>query len=497
MKKYFLPFMIVTSAYAGKPVFKVTPNVTGQPQLIAGQLGTYIYQITNNAPYTLNNIGVIHLPPGVSLVSKAGEQYCTFPLNLKSQTNCLIKLKVDSTKVKARINGGPQVCFSATKPVYCSQPAKGEQLATEILAGPVPSSCDANYANFNHELSNNFDTTPVDPGWGPARKHLSLSPSNPNLTRCPTTDRNNSNSITWMRKRALAAYDFWIKQKLNYCHHHNPDFATPLVVNGKPRASIPTQEGGYCSTALDMMPGSPYYKKPVRWNYTGVGSETAENWLHNNQMWYGIDCSDFTSFIYNFAFGIQFNSDTGYQAGQATDGSQNDLTPNSQSIQPHKVLQKYDNSNPKSPAGVLICKNGQTEEENPGCGGVDGYFSVFKKGETKPTPSQITPAMLNLLKPGDLLFLGFKGHDGNNKKSIVTHVITWTGKKVGYGPNDIKPDQIAPEEICPTSWQPKIGDWVIMDSHYQGPDYRVFSACFYQNNIWGARRVIGYMKSLS
>ena len=97
--------------------------------------------------------------------------------------------------------------------------------------------------------------------------------------------------------------------------------------------------------------------------------------------------------------------------------------------------------------------------------------------------------------PGDLLFLGFAGNnDGNNPTSMVTHVITWTGKKVGYGTDDIKPKQIAPEEICPDSWQPHIGDWVIVDSHYQGPDYRVFTPCFYQNNVWGVRRVIGYMK---
>lgn len=500
MNKCFIPLMFVAGASCSfaTPVFKVTPNVTGPKTLIGGQQGTYIYQITNNTKNTLSNIGINHLPTGVSVVANAGYQYCTFPLSLSSQQHCLVKLNINSNITNKSISGGPEVCFSATKPVYCSQPTSGERLATSITPGPVASSCQDNVANFNYELSQPFDSTIIDPGsiqsWGPGRNHLLLSPANPNLTTCPTTDLSNTTAITWMQNRVLAAYDFWVQQKLNYCHHHVPDFATPLVSNGTPRGSIPTNKGGYCSAAVDVMPNSTYYGQAVRWNYTGSGSETAENWINNNQMWYGIDCSDFTSFIYNFSFGIQFNSDTGYQAGQNPDGSQDLLTPNGQTAS--NILKPFDNTNPQSPAGVLVCKNGQTERELPECGGfgTNGFFSVFLGSDTHPTPSNITPEMLNLLKPGDLLFLGFAGNDGNNPTSMVTHVITWTGKKVGYGQNDINPAQIAPEEICPDNWQPQIGDWVIVDSHYQGPDYRTFTACFYQNNVWGVRRVIGYMQ---
>lgn len=479
------------------PIFKITPNVQGQTQLIAGQQGTYIYQVSNNTTKSLTNIGLHNLPAGVSVVANAGYQYCTFPLNLNSQQNCLLKFNINSNQSSSNISGGPKVCFSATKPIYCSQPLDGEQLATTITTGPVSGSCQDNVANFNYELSQTFDSTVIDnatiQSWGPARNHLLLSPANPNLTTCPTTNINNTTSISWMQNRVLAAYDFWVKQKLNYCHHHVPDFATPLVSNGTARASIGTSSGGYCSAATDIMPGSAYYGQAVRWNYTGTGSETAENWTTNNQMWYGIDCSDFTSFIYNFAFGIQFNSDTGYQAGQATNGTQDLLTPNGQAS-PGNLLRPFNNSDPQSPAGVLVCKDGTTEQESPNCGGANGYFSAFLGPDIHPTPSNITPQMLNLLKPGDLLFLGFAGNGGNNPTSMVTHVITWTGKKVGYGANDIPPAQIAPEEICPNNWQPQVGDWVIIDSHYQGPDYRVFTACFYQNNIWGVRRVIGYMQ---
>ncbi|MDR3491338.1 MAG: hypothetical protein P4M12_04740 [Gammaproteobacteria bacterium] len=501
MNKYFQGIMwsllVSTNSWSGTPIFTVNPNVTGQSQLVQGQTGTAIYTVTNTSNRNLTNIGLVNLPTGVTYIPNAGYQYCNSTFNLNAGQECLIKVAINSN-ISGNVQGGPKVCFSATQPVYCSQPLQVNQLSTQITPGPISSSCQDNISNFNYELTQTFDSSVIDSGtiqsWGPGRNQLLLSPSNPNLTSCPTTNLSNTAGISWMQNRVIAAEDFWVKQKLNYCHHHVPDFATPAISNGTPRASI-TSGGGFCSTATDIMPGSAYYNQPVRWNYSGTGSETSNNWLNNSAMWYGVDCSDFTSFIYNFAFGIQFNSDTGYQAGQATNGSQDNLTPNGQTTL--NQLQSFSNTNPNSPAGVLVCKNGQTEQELSQCGGfgTDGYFSVFLGSSTRPTPSNITPAMLNLLQPGDLIFLGFAGSDGNNPTSMVTHVITWTGKTVGYGANNINPSQIAPESICPNNWQPQIGDWVIIDSHYQGADYRVFSSCFYQNNIWGVRRVIGYMAS--
>ncbi|MDI1352824.1 MAG: hypothetical protein PSV35_08710, partial [bacterium] len=76
-------------------------------------------------------------------------------------------------------------------------------------------------------------------------------------------------------------------------------------------------------------------------------------------------------------------------------------------------------------------------------------------------------------------------------QALVTHVVIWTGKQVGLGAIDNNPAQIAPNGLCPEqSWLPHIGDWVIIDSHYQGPDYRVITPCFYLNNLWGIRRII-------
>ncbi len=480
-----------------RPVFSITPILSGQSQLVQGQQGTAIYQVSNNSQFTLSNVNFYQLPTGVSAVTNAGYQYCSFPISLTSGSSCIIKVNMNSNQT-ASVQSGPVLCYTPSHPVYCSQPYQPDQLAMQTIAGPVPSTCTGNEANFNYELSQTFDSTTIDPttinSWGPARNQLTLSPANPNLTGCTTTDITNTNAIQWMQTRVIDAESLWVGQKLSYCHHHVPDFATPALSYGTPRSQIGGSDGGYCSPQIDIMPGSPYYNQQARWNYSGNNSETIDNWINNNGMWYGVDCSDFTSFIYNFAFGIQFNSDTGFQAGQATDHSQDNLTPNGQTAL--KVLQPFSNSNPNSPAGVLVCTTGQTENELPECGGygTNGYMSSFLNSDTSPTYSAVTDEMLTKLQPGDLIFLGFVSGDGNNTTSLVTHVITWTGQKIGYGSNDVNPSQIAPEEICPTDWQPQIGQWVIIDSHYQGPDYRMFTTCFYQHNIWGVRRVIGYMQ---
>ncbi len=502
MNKYFwsiLISIISANSWGETPIFLVTPNTKVTSSLVQGQTGTAIYQVLNNSNHTLSNIQVTNLPTGVTQVSNPGPDYCTNLTSLNGPGSlCLIELQINSN-ISGNLSGGPII--SAYNGLFRSQPFIADQLSTQITAGPVGQTCGENIDNFSYELTQPFDSGVIDPAtifsWGPGRNHLLLSPSNPNLTICPTLDLTNTTQIAWMQNRMIAAENFWVTQKLNYCHHHVVDFYTPVTSYGTPRTAI-ASGGGFCSTSTSLAPSN--YGQQIRWNYSGTESETIDNWVNKNRMWYGVDCSDFTSFAYNFAFGIQFNSDTGFQGGQKTDGSQDTVTPNSQDLSTH-LLELPNSSDPNSPAGLLVCKDGTVETRTGPtafCGGLgtDGYFSVFRSPYSThpiPHPEDITPAMLNLLQPGDLIYLGFAGNDGNNPTSMVTHVVTWTGKHVGNGPNDIPASQIAPESICPNNWQPQTGDWVIIDSHYQGPDYRVFSACFYQNNVWGVRRVIGYM----
>lgn len=452
------------------PVFSVNPLLPAQSQLLTNEIGTAIYQITNNTNYTLNNI-VLNLPAGITQVLDAGVSYCGTSLSLASHSACLVKLRLDGNALQGSFQGGPIVCYSANRPIFCSQPLTNDQLATTSVSQSIPSSCDANVANFNYTLTQNFaaNITP-DPTWGPYINTFAFSPSQPDLRNCPA-----SGGITWQQQRVLAAAAFWISKKLNYCHHHVPDWPTPVDNRG---ATL--HQGGYCSPKIDLMPGSVYYGQAVRWNYSGQNSETLTNWQQNNFMWYGWDCSNYTAFLYDFALGIVFTGETGWQAGQAEDNSQTTLSPNQQT--PGNVL-----ANPNA-AGVLVCAD-NTLEVSHSCAGHGGYISVINSSGGR-DPNAVTDSMLEALHPGDLLFIAANLENGT-PDSEVTHVVMWTGKKVGNTANDISANVIAPNSLCLQSqWQPHSGDWVITDSHYQGPDYRILSNCFYRSNIWGVRRVI-------
>lgn len=475
MKKYLLLFfvMVTNNSWADKPIFSVTPNLIGASQLVQGQLGSYIYQVTNNTKNSLNNIGVVKLPVGVSVLTTSAAsslcgvhpelcQYCTFPLTLPSNSSCLIKLNVNSNQTKSRIQGGPQVCFTGERPVYCSQPYSGEQLNNQILPGPISSVCQDNIANFNYALSLPFDSaSDYDPDWGPARNSFPLSPANPNLTSCVS-------DTSWQQQRVLAAAQFWINQKLNYCEHHVPDFATPIAKRGNIYG-----EGGFCNPIVDLAPNTPLYQQQARWNYSGSGSETVNNWVNNNVMWYGFDCSNYQAFLYDFALNINFSSGIQQQSGQID--STSTTGPNNGGAQ----------TIPNLTSGPLVCVDGTTT-----CSPSSGqYISTIDSAGTY-NPNAVPISLLdNALQPGDLIYIAGSLNERAHS-SDVTHVIMWTGLTIGTGANTIPPSQIAPNELCQQFWQPIVGQPVITDSHYQGPDYRMLTQCFYLENVWAVRRPI-------
>ncbi|WP_298627421.1 hypothetical protein [uncultured Legionella sp.] len=326
--------------------------------------------------------------------------------------------------------------------------------------------CKDNESNFDFELKQPLTNNQFVKGWGLKPNTLQI---NPEFSVCM-----NSKVINWKWERLLASADYWVKQKLNYCHHYLPDYSTPLIDR-----DAELHQGGYCSTAKNIMPGSFYYQQQARWNYKGTGSETIDNWLHNT-MWYGMDCSNYTAFIYNFAFGLRFSSNTKFQAGQRTDKSQNNLSPNQQSD-----INVLDNP---GAAGKLVCRDNTVEIEHS-CKNHGGYLSVIDAFGVK-HPGSIQSSDLAGLHPGDLLFIATSRSGAANPLAVI-HVVMWTGKQVGLGANDIHPDQIAPNKFCPQKdWMPHSGDWIITDSHYQGPDYRVITPCYYLNNLWGVRRVV-------
>ncbi len=530
MKKVFfasMGCMISAQCIAVTPIFTITPNMTAQSSLVSGETGTTVYQVTNNTAYTLSNIALSQMPAGAVPNTNsvlAFSDYCDNPFTLTAGSSCLLKVQLNSAQLGSGLTAGPKVCFSQSKPVYCSQPLTPDRINTTVAQGSIPQDCESNKANFNYELTQSLDaSTGFDTDWGPAKNPLSLSPSNPDLTNCAT-----SAGVTWQRDRVIAAAAYWIAQKLNYCHHHVPDWNTPLA-NRTPAPA--GNAGGYCNPATDSMPGSVYYGQQARWNYSGQGGETLNNWVNNNRMWYGMDCTNYTAFLYNFALNIQFNSETGFQAGQSDTGCtgsnpkvcpEDGLSPNTQNLNlpasstypAHNFTGLYLNNTQR--AGYLVCMDGTTDpnsgppENNvtsTGCDGSHGgYLSNINSSDDFKhsgdsgyvTISTLVPDGTPILKAGDILYIAGAGPDHQDQpdgtsSSIVTHGIMWTGKQVGYGSNDINPALVAPNDApcaAQSNWDPVIGAWLITDSHYQGADYRVLSQCFYLNDLWGVRRVI-------
>jgi hypothetical protein len=498
-------------SFAGtSPLFLVTPNYLAPSVIYNNESTATVYQITNNTQSTINRTfngaGLSQMPAGMTPdtapTSAPGNQYCSNPFTLAPGSSCLLKVSMHTSLMPSAVNRGPVICPAQSLGVNCVQPSVSDRINTSVIQSGVPQDCNSNASNFNYELAQVFDASSgFDTQWGPARNPLALSPSNPNLTSCQT-----SAGLNWSYARIQAAAAYWISQKLNYCHHHVPDWATPV-------SNRSATVGGYCNPAgvESAAAQDPYYNpatypyasttQPVRWNYSGQGSQTPHNWVNNNQMWYGMDCSDYTSFLYNFAFNIQIDSQTGYQAGQqtcGTPGCPDDLvSPNTQQL--YGVL-----LNRSTAAGVLVCWDGTTDP-NPSsptyCVGHGGYLSSINSsdnfGQPFVTINTLVPNGVPILKPGDILFIAGGGPDHQDQpdgtSSIVTHAIMWVGKQVGYGPNDINPALIAPDDApCAaySIWGPQIGDWVITDSHYQGADYRVLTQCFYLNDLWGVRRVL-------
>lgn len=323
-------------------------------------------------------------------------------------------------------------------------------------------------ANCQQEL-NNFDYQLQQPfshfaggKWGYKANQFALNDEQQQCAMNPN----------WARMRVLAAADYWIRQKLNYCHHHTPDFRTTDAQILKQQLT----SDEFCANNINLA-NNQFYGQLIRWNYSGSGDETISNW-QNNKMWYGFDCSDFTAWVYNFGIGVFFNPAIYWQAGllSVDDGR----SPNMQSA-------AGELQNGKAP-GRLLCRDGSIEQDQL-CKA--GYFSTIDSQGLKTI--QLTDLDYQKLNPGDIMFVGAtqRGLDGQpNGQNIVTHAYLWTGKKIGNGINQIPLSLVAPRKpYQQDNCLPKNGQWVIIDSTYQGPDYRAFCS-YYSKNIWGVRRVI-------
>lgn len=333
--------------------------------------------------------------------------------------------------------------------------------------------CSESAANFNYQMTQslyNSDTT--GGSWGPM----------PNtMLQEDWVNQCSKNSLSWSEKRTINSADYWVRQKVDYCHHHVPNWFPPAIY----------QRYLYCADTendapmLNIYPGSSTYQQNIRWNYDGI-TQTSADWQSTGQ-WYGVDCSNYTALVYNWAFGIRFSTAVNIQGGQ------NDNS-NSYPNQANFTDKNVKDDAGYGPAGNMVCVDGSTAPlptTSSGCNGHGGFISVFDSNG-KWNSNAITTDILNNLQPGDMLYLA----TGAPNSTVIEHVVIWTGQVIGGGV--IESSQIAPEQFCigsdPNSpiwsYQNNQGNWIIVDSTYQGPDYRAFTKCFYRQNIWGVRRVL-------
>jgi len=480
----------VVWATSSTPLFVITPLVQAPTQSYQDQTLTAIYELINNTPYPLTNLNIANFPVGITQVITTDPSYCnTNPINLAVHGTCLLKVSINTNSISNSFQWNPKICNSGTH--YCSQAYPNDQVSLTLM-GAMPQDCQSNASNFNFELNQQFDNGSIVTGWGISPKAFKS-----NLNSSCTIG---STGIAWQQQRVLDAAAFWIQQKINYCHHYMPDWITPVAQQCSAYAAG-GGTGGCCSFEPNINPNSPLVNQTVRWNYSGQGSETAKYWQTYNRMWYGVDCTNYTRLLYNFAFGTLFTGDTPSQAGQDPNGSQATISPNQQT--PSNLL------NYSCSPGVFVCGDGSMDIPGNFCAGHGGqfatsgmgnYFSIIDQSgishSSDPAIVAMIRSQLYLLQPGDLVYIA-GDLDTGQPSSNVTHAVMWTGKTVGYGSSNINPSQVAPDQYCTRanncSWQgvDNIGGWVITDSHYQGADYRVFTNFFYLQDLWGVKRIIG------
>jgi len=222
----------------------------------------------------------------------------------------------------------------------------------------------------------------------------------------------------WQQKRVLALIDKFTKKGWNYCHHHTPSWLPPdsqRVAIDPSNISGDGGSDGVCSAA-------------------GLSGDKKSGWN-------GIDCTHFTSWVYNYGFGAHLASLTGDQAcGPNAPGSVVDL--------------KFDSN------------NNYTNDE------------------------------IAKLQPGDLLYIAKKS--GVNPMA-VSHGILWTGIKVqASGPfseevllKNVPPSQIKAVQNDIANLKKNGKDlYIIADSHNAGPNYRIFAG-WWRVAFTHARRLIG------
>lgn len=277
--------------------------------------------------------------------------------------------------------------------------------------------------------------------WGPHQ-----TTSNFETATLPT----GCNSVEWQQSRLLAALNFWIDKGYNYCHHHIPGWLPPddtQAANPTFRVTNSNNPNMTCTVNryLDGSQNSDQNGSCTASTANCVGPDVLDQ-----IQFQGVDCSDFTSWVYNFT-------------GLSTQGQPLKTATGAQACD-QRIINGIQQNN-----GVLL----------------DINHNNFKQYQ-------------NLLQPGDLLFIMAGSKSSTPTK--ISHVVVWTGMTWGdidsnteyYKEQDGKTFGMAGDRVG--------GDFLsygtvstttplIVDSHFAGPAYRPFLG-WYVKNLSHVRRII-------
>lgn len=255
----------------------------------------------------------------------------------------------------------------------------------------------------------------------------------------PITTTSCNDTAAFQQELVMAVEDYWVDQDLNYCHHHIPAWVPPVT-------PATFRNSDVTSTAMTCAP-----------HRLGDGVQTERTLANSEIKWQGVDCSDFTSWAFNFA-GVTHaggNLETGIGTQACSAGADPVVSTNEQ-------------------PGVLLDINK---------GNID--------------------ALADHLRPGDLLYItetapATSPPSNVSGGTVVSHVVTWTGKRYS---------DLANANPAAYNWQTAgqkgsrlggnfghyfsarnstaavdlsqlgttdMNPWMIIDSHFAGPAYRPF-----------------------
>jgi hypothetical protein len=276
----------------------------------------------------------------------------------------------------------------------------------------------------------------------------------------------------FQRELVMAVENYWVDQGINYCHHHIPGWLPP---------KSPVRFRNFSSGGTS---GGSTSKMTCTANRRADGSQSATPLTSSDEIqWQGVDCSDFTSWVYNFAGLTQEtnNLETGIGSQACSTGDD------------------------------PLVSSGQKEP---------GVLLDINQGNIA--------SMVDYLKPGDLLYITQKATVPANVGTVTTadgydvsHVITWTGKhyselkasdpahfdlstlgKVGSRlgvdiASYLSRADGKPMPVTELGESPDKDPWMIIDSHEAGPAYRPFviknaamKADWYAASLSHVRRII-------